>query len=69
MKSRAQQGICFLKKLADVHTIEQEFVLEQKGCLSMDSPQVLLNTLVYKIGLNLALRSGVEHRNLKYIPS
>ena len=36
------------------------------GLLGEDSPSVLLNTMVFLIGKNFSLRSGREHRNLKF---
>jgi hypothetical protein len=36
----------------------------QKGILATDSPKRLLDTLLYSIGLNFALRAPQEHRNL-----
>ena len=36
-----------------------------ENILGDDTPDKLLNTLVYSLGLNLALRSGREHRSLK----
>ncbi|KAL5016718.1 hypothetical protein ScPMuIL_006307 [Solemya velum] len=32
----------------------------------MDTPQLLLDTLVYLLGLNFALRAGNDHKNLRW---
>jgi len=37
----------------------------EKSILGYDSPERLLGTLVYLIGLTFAFRAGLEHRNLR----
>ena len=44
---------------------EPEEHLWNENILGDDTPEKLLNTLVYSLGLNLALRSGIEHWLLK----
>lgn len=64
MKTRAAQGMGLHVRRAQVITKSQENVLWQKGLLGESSPQVLLDTMLYLLGLNFALRSGEEHRSL-----
>ncbi|XP_048239442.1 uncharacterized protein KIAA1958-like [Haliotis rufescens] len=69
MKSLAKQGIGIEKRQANVVSDDQEDILWEKGMLGEDTPQKLLDTLVYLIGLNCALRAGDEHRNLRVGPN
>ena len=39
--------------------------MRERGLLSVSTPQVLLDTMLFLSGLHFALRSGEEHRSLK----
>lgn len=69
MKELSKKGLGINRKQADVITTHQENLLWEKGILGTDTPQKLLQTLVYSIGLNFALRAGQEHRNLRTGPT
>ena len=64
MKKRAQEGLGLNVRKAEVISFEKENYLWSCGLLGQDSPSVLLNTVLFLIGLNFALRSGEEHRSL-----
>lgn len=66
MKSRAEKGLGLKKKQAKVLSREQENSLWEQGFLGSHDPKTLIDTMLYLIGLNFALRSGEEHRNLTW---
>lgn len=66
MKKLSKLGIGSTKRQADIITIEEENTLWNTGVLGIDTPQKLVSTLFYVIGLNYALRGGEEHRVLRH---
>ncbi|KAK6180908.1 hypothetical protein SNE40_008873 [Patella caerulea] len=64
MKIGASKGNGLLTKQADVISIDEENIMWKQGILGNSNPQTLLDTIVHLFGLNFALRSGGEHRNL-----
>ena len=64
LKNLHRNGIGATKKQAEVISPEIEGQLWAEGCLGDDDPQKLMNTMVFCLGLNLALCSGQEHRRL-----
>ena len=69
MKDRAKEGLGNQPKQAEVITLAEEERMWATGVLGSDNPTQLLNTLIYFIGLNFALRSEQEHRNLRHLNS
>ena len=69
MKRLQKKGLGTKTKKAEIITEAEEDKLWEKGELGDKNPQALLNTIVYMIGLYFALRSGTEHRNLRFEPS
>ena len=64
MRDAAKKGLGLKTKRVDIITFEQENIMWEKGILGDKDPQTLLDTMVYLIGMNFALRSGDEHRLL-----
>ncbi len=58
LKNLHRSGIGANKKQAEVISIEIEERLWEEGCLGDDDTKKLLNTMMFCLGLNLALRSG-----------
>ena len=50
---------------SDVISLGMEDKLFFQGILGEDTPEKLLKTLIYMLGLHLALRGGVEHTRLR----
>ena len=69
MKRLNKTGKYVNKKQAQPIAVEQEDRLWELGLLGDHSPHVLLNTIIYQVGLFFALRSGSEHRRLRHSPS
>ena len=65
LKDLHKMGIGTTVKQAQVISDELEERLWREGALGDDTPQKLLDTLVFLFGLHLALRSGQEHWNLR----
>ena len=68
MRRLRGQGLGTKVKKAEPLTNDNEDVLWQKGVLGDHTPQCLLDTLIFYIGMNFALRSGDEHRRLRFHP-
>ena len=68
MKECASAGIGITVRKAEALSVGEEEVLWCSGVLGMENPQILLDTIVYLVGLHCALRAGKEHRSLRSIP-
>jgi len=66
MKRLKRTGAGSSKRQAEPLTAAEEELLWQKGVLGDHSPLALLNTVFYFNGMCFALRSGEEHRRLRF---
>ena len=62
MKERARQGTGVNVNQANLITQEQEDYLWEHGFLGSENAELLRDTLVWVLGVNLALRAGQEHK-------
>ena len=65
MKERAAARIGMVKRQAEFITEEFENQLWSSGTLGEDTPEKLHDTVLFLLGINLALRVGDEHYDLQ----
>ena len=68
MKKLKSDGIGNTKRQAEPISLEDEEQLWTTGQLGMHTPQALLDTMFYLIGVSFGLRGGQEHRQLRWNP-
>ena len=64
MKQRTAMGLG-AKVSSEVISIELESKMFKENVLGEDTPVKLLQTMIYMLGMHLALRGGVEHTRLR----
>ena len=65
MKERARDNVGLIKKQAEVISLDYEERMWQNGILGEDNPQKLRDTVLFLLGINLELRAGDEHYDLR----
>ena len=66
MKERAAHCIGTTKRQANLLSLEEENRLWHSGVLGEDNPDILRRTVLFLIGINVGLRAGDEHYNLRH---
>ncbi len=69
IKRLQAQGVGSKKKQAEPLAEDEEEILWEKGLLGDSKPKTLLDTIIFMNGLYFALRSGSEHRALRFSPA
>ncbi len=67
IKERASGGLGSVVHQAEVLSYDDKNFLWNNGFLRCESPEQLVRTALFQVGLNCALRAGSEHRNLRAI--
>ncbi|XP_060589912.1 uncharacterized protein LOC132745106, partial [Ruditapes philippinarum] len=65
MKQLSKQGLGMQRRSTAIISEEQENELLNKRILETETPQMLLDTSLYTLGLHFTLRAGQEHRALR----
>ncbi len=68
MKRLQAEGVGMKTKQAEPLTEADKEILWEKGLLGDSTPRTLLDTVIFMNGLYFALRSGSEHRALRFSP-
>jgi integrase len=66
MKDLTSQGCRSRRRQAQIISDAEEEKMWELGVLGDDTPQKLLDTVLYFFGIHFALRAGQEHRNLRF---
>lgn len=66
MKMSARNGTVKPTKRAATVSYDMEDEMWRSGAFGVSNPRQLLDTLIYHIGLHLALRARQEHRDLQF---
>ena len=64
MKERMAKGMG-VRSSCEIISLAQEEIMFKSGALGKGNPEQLLRTVIYMLGLHLALRGGVEHLRLR----
>ena len=66
MKDRASRNIGLVRKQAEYIPLDYEDKMWKEGVLGEEFPDQLRDTVLFLLGINLALRAGDEHYNLRH---
>lgn len=65
MKHLSSEGFNCPRQKADAIEIDDENSMWKKGILGDSTPKLLVDTLLYLLGVHFALRAGKEHKSLR----
>ncbi len=67
MKELSQKGVVTAKKQSQPLMHSEEEKLWELGLLGDSNPEQLLNTVIYLLGVHLALQGVQEHKDLEWV--